>query len=554
MSNNENIEIDNDSNSSSRSSPLDQESSDIEDLDIELNFGKKKDFKKFDRMLDDATDKKIRNETIEMKKEILDKFENNEMRIPEGSECSIQENVESVSRDSNENSEITTYEDIDPEDPLIARVENKENTNSDVEVVGKTKINGIETEIVIDRNNDTNEEFDEEELQQRVQKSVENKIKKIKNEAAAVIHDEEFDISEISPGTAKYNDYFQLLNIPLFIPQSCIDIEKRTTIKDIERKYISMDSFVQEIAKFPNYSWKRYPDETLLYNLTDVFVICKRMNSLFKHEFGSTSGTGFRFDTLTENTYSFLKKYSDLDDLIFEHQIIVMILGKLEVLLNTNTNIYLKSDKITVSDDIFQIFKHEINDMFVIQTNDKLHHISKSWNTFVDSLFNLRERKNYCFDIKKQGYENLNRFLENSYCYNCFDPKIGPRANYQMEELIGNTLKMYSNSIVQSFFFMIKTIYIMVRLISIYIQKFYKDQDKERTIKDIKNIAAFAVILYEHKYRLWKVAVRSTTKMKGGKEVSGETQIFIDNYVICGGQYYLLKFIEKAIPILAFSL
>ena len=414
-------------------------------------------------------------------------------------------------------------------------------------VIKDTVVNDQHIKIV--QSGSETKKMSEEEAKKRAEKATDNIIKKAKN-AANEEKDKRIDISEFAQDTDKYAFYYRLLNLPLYIPNECVEAESRASEADIDRKYITLDSFVQEILGFEHYKWQDLPPEKMCHDLSSTFLITKRMNKIFGFQFGNTESTNFRVEPLSENCIKFLHKYAALDDLTIEHMFIVTMLGKLEILLNTNVNVWLKSDIITVTDDVLKAFQPDIQDMIGIQVPDQMHHISKSWNTFVSALFNLKSRRNVCFNIKTQGYENLNHFLKNSYCYNMSPPIV----NYQMEELIGNTLKMYSNSVIQSFFYAIRTLYIMIRLVSIYIQDEHRASTVEDIAQDLSDIASFSVILYEQKYMQLKSIARSPSKIAGGKELSGEAQLFIDNYIICGGQYFLLKAIEKALPSICYRL
>lgn len=459
-----------------------------------------------------------------------------------------------MAKDADIEISIFDEDEIDKTDSMLE--ERLDDAKDEHEHLANTEINGIPTELVVSKNK--TKKMSDAEINERVEKAANNQIKKVKNEAAKLIKEQseafKQTIDEIRPGTELNARYEQLLNIPLYIPDECVKIERTTSEKDIERKYITMDSFVQVISMFDEYTWKANPMdiERMLHTLPDTFIICKRMESIFGYEFAKTEGTAFRLPDMTEKCLEFIGKYSELDDLRFEHSFIVLMLGKLEVLLNTNMNIWLKADMITVTNDVTKVFWPDVEAMNVIQSKSALHHMNRSWNTFVSALFNLNERKNMCFNIKTQGYEVLNECLKNSYCYN----HPNPVANYQMEELIGNTLKMYSNTVVQSFYFCIRSLYIMIRLLSIYIQSeaIKKRKTQEEIAEDLSVIASFATVLYENKYWLWKEAERGVTKVVGGGELTPQAQVFIDNYSILGGQFFLLKAIEKALPTIAFKL
>lgn len=442
-------------------------------------------------------------------------------------------------------SSITIFSDVEESDHM-----NVDNDNDEHETLGYTTVHGIETEITVSK---TKTEVDEAEMHKRAEKAVCNQVKKMKNEAATIADDFVFDLDEYSKDSQNYTNAKLLLNAPLFIPNECVENEERQSLKDLEKKYISLDSFVDVITHIEGYSWKNMPNEKMLHTFAENFVVCKRMKHIFKYDFADVNGTDFRLASITDKLFTFLGKYAELDDLRFEHMLVVCLLGKIEIILNTERNIWLKADLITVDDAILKVFKPEILEMKNLQTEAPNHHMAKSWNALIESLFNLKGRKNLCFDIKQRGYRVLNEVLKSAYCYHRNDGQPAV-VNYVMEELVGNTLKMYNNSVVQSLFFAIRTIYILARLISIYVQTADVPADAKSIANDLKVIAAFAIMTYEVKYQLWKESPRVPTKLVGGEELGAQAQLFVNNYVITGGQYFFLKAVERAIPTIAYDL
>lgn len=487
------------------------------------------DLEQLDAVIDNVERAELEKEITEFKKELKEPIaKSNEVEEAQSSDSSI-----------------TIFDDIEESDHM-----NVGNENDERETLGYTTVQGVETEIAVSK---TKTEVNEDEMHERAEKAVQNQVKKMKNEAASIADDFVFDLNEYSKDSQKLADAKLLLNAPLFIPNECVENEEKQSLKNLEKKYISLDSFVDVITHIEGYSWKNMPNEKMLHTFAESFIVCKRMKHIFKYDFADVNGTNFRLANITDKLFAFLGRHAELDDIRFEHMLIVCLLGKIEVILNTERNIWLKADLITVDDAILKVFKPEIMEMKNIQTEAPNHHIAKSWNTFIESLFNLKGRKNLCFDIKQRGYRILNEVLSTAYCYHKSDyqPAI---VNYVMEELVGNTLKMYNNSVVQSLFFAIRTIYILARLISIYVQTVDLPTDVNRIANDLKVIAAYAIMTYEVKYQLWKETPRVPTKLVGGEELGPQAQIFVNNYVITGGQYFLLKAVEKAIPTIAYDL
>lgn len=355
------------------------------------------------------------------------------------------------------------------------------------------------------------------------------------------------DLDEIPINSDKHKRAVQLLKSPLMIPQTCVEIEERVPITDIEHKYATMDSLIEAITDFEGYSWKNPVNESLLHTPIEVLACLKRMDSIYDFHFSQHMGA-FSIGEKLELVFELLKRESSLPDIVFEHSLINSILGKIEVLLNTERNIWLKSSTITVDASHLTMFGDELKQMKSIQSKADGHHVEHSWSTFIDNLFG-KVNKEICFDITQRGYRTLNDALKYAYCY----VNAQHTVSYIMEELLGNTLKMYGIPVVQPMFFAIRTVYILARLVSIYIQK-YKAEDVQTIADDLKTIAMFAISTYENKYQQWRTTAKPTTLLTNGDQLSIQSQYFVNNYILCGGQYFLLKAIEKALPVIAYDL
>lgn len=538
------------------------------DSNPRLIISTKEQLEALDDQIDDLQANKTKQEADEIRKEF-----NKPFKLPNSSNYSklSSDSVNNSSNSSNhdnsnihdnhdnhnnqesdtETSSISVFDSVSEEDSIL---ETAKDSIKGSDVIAHTTVNGIPTEVAISKSRSN--QMSDEEIQSRVLHAAENRVKKMKNEAANM-KEFSFPLSSMPKNSEQYIESMQLLLTPLFVPDACIKAESHYSSDDLEHKYITIDSFVKSITHIDGYSWKNMPNETMLHSFAETFLITKKMNKLFKFKFADTSDTNFRVADVTDGLFRFLELHlNDEDASIFEHRFVVCILGKMEILLNTERNIWLKSDMISVDDNVLTVFKPELDMMRRLQSED-VGCLGKSWKTFVSALFNLEGRKNMCFDIKLRTYDVLNKVLAVGYCYDHIGKDKKVEVSYVIEELIGNTLKMYSNAVVQSFFFAIRTLYIMARLISLYlheIKKGEKNKDAEEIATNLKVIAGFALLTYEIKYQMWKETIKTPFKISGGEELSVQAQVFVNNFVICGGQYFLLKAIEKALPALAYDI
>ena len=122
-----------------------------------------------------------------------------------------------------------------------------------------------------------------------------------------------------------------------------------------------------------------------------------------------------------------------------------------------------------------------------------------------------------------------------------------------VENLLGNILKCYLPSIALNYFYAIKSIYIIARLTSLYIQLgLFKGKSTEEVMNDLFVIGASGAIVYENKSFIFKQATRSLPGYD--KPLSNETKLYILNHLMTGGQFYILKMMEESLPVIASDL
>lgn len=506
------------------------------------------DINDLDNILNEVEEEDLVEENQKLTEELNKSEEVYDFMIESNSESKNSEN-NSNEKNNSESSDISEYDDVKELEPIL---ENKIDENKNTEKhIGETTINGIKAEIVV--SDSKTEKLSDEEVQK---KQIENKdrfIKQAKNKAAKLLKDNDFykfDIEELLPGKETYMKNMSLLFGNTIIPDENVQIE-------LEKKLpINTESFVRCISGFPNYKVFDVPHEPVLHSLPEMILIIKKCNKLFDYEFTDTKDTNFKMDGLDDKISKFISKYKDLSSTIYDHRLIISLLGKLEILLSTSVERNLKTNAITVTPQFYRACGPYLKQMKCIQSETGI--LAKSWKLLYESLFGINpQSKNLIFNFDSTKYQDFNEILKTVYLYN--KKEIDYEQFGQMEVLFANTLKCYSPHMILCYFFLLRSIYFAMRLFAIYVlNEKFKDKNQESIAKDLSNIIGLAVIIYEQKYYVWKSSARIPVSIREGTDSvtdsTPQTQQLLDNFIVCGGQYYILKAFESAFPAISYQL
>lgn len=367
-------------------------------------------------------------------------------------------------------------------------------------------------------------------------------IKNIKSKASELSKKGlEFDES-VYDDPDETNKFLRMIVGCMVVPPNSIQAEAQTLHMDeTERWKISTDEFIQKVSFYPDFKCFQAPPENLLHSPDEILVICHDLNELFQFNFLDMHSTDFQFNEIPSRILKFTNKYADLKTTAFEENFLKAIYSKIEILLNTNVEAAFRSNSIKVTNDFWTAFGGYLKEMEQIQGRQEK--LRASWNEFIVALFSMRV-KNQIY--RHASYSNLNEMLNT--CYQ-------PDGFLLIEQLVGNSLKCYFPTIIRSYFFMIRSVYMMARMVAIYsFLKLHKDKPKEQVRKDIYEIGAICTIAYETKYHMWKSEERAPIHGLKNEEISPQVQEYARNHVINGGQYFLLKSIETSLPVIADSL
>ena len=396
------------------------------------------------------------------------------------------------------------------------------------------EMDGKKVEISVGKGEDMTAEKLEEKRVQAI-KNIKSKASELSKKGL------DFDAS-VYDDSEEINKFLRMIVGCMVVPPNSIKAESQTLhLDDVERWKIPTDEFVQKISFYPDFKCFQAPPENLLHSPDEILVICHDLNELFQFNFLDMHSTDFQFNEIPSRILKFTNKYADLKTTAFEENFLKAIYSKIEILLNTNVEAAFRSNSIKVTNDFWTAFGGYLKEMEQIQ--GRKEKLRASWNEFVVALFSMRV-KNQIY--RHASYSNLNEMLNT--CYQ-------PDGFLLIEQLVGNSLKCYFPTIIRSYFFMIRSVYMMARMVAIYsFLKLNKDKPKEQVRKDIYEIGAICTIAYETKYQMWKSEERAPIHGLKNEEISPQVQEYARNHVINGGQYFLLKSIETALPVIADSL
>ena len=450
---------------------------------------------------------------------------------------------------SNDNVNVNDNNDNSNSNNIVIDNNNNNNINNDViEILNKINNNTKVSSVMNVNSNSHNSEstsfktsssgsieVTKEKIKEPTEKEIIENITKSKNKLINDINAQVENIEQSGnykkiktdkylPDADLYNVYYQYIIGKLFVPLNC-------GLKLDTNEYINNTTVFK-------YNAFDTPNMSMQHTIPEKVIYIKKLNQIFNHEFINNKSGDFHFNDLDKQIVKFLYKYKDYGTTKIEYGIIKSLMGKLIISLNTSCELALRDNtKSTLNTEFKQAVIRDIECMKYIQSTDGKTYAS--WKTFLNSLFSLDSDK---LIYVHNNYKSLNNKLKTAY-----------DSDFLTENLLANMLKCYLPSIAINYFYVIKSIYLIVRLLSIYIQekKYIKDDFKEfdDIVNDIYTIGTIGTILYENKVFILKQIPRSLPRYD--KQISEQTQMYILNHLLTGGQYYILKMLEESLPVVA---
>lgn len=282
------------------------------------------------------------------------------------------------------------------------------------------------------------------------------------------------------------------------------------------------------------------PDVNFTHNMVDMYVYINRLNEIFDYKFLNFDDKNNLpvFSDIDLHIFSFLRDNRSIMTTKLEYMIIQSFLGKFVLSLCTTTDRSFKSNTKIVIDNAFN--KGVFNDILqlnAMQDNQK-GKTFLSWKYFQEMLFGITD-ENLLY--KFVDYDKLNNNLYAAY-----------GKDYQIECLLANILKTIVPGIALNYFYAIKSVYILGRLLGVYLgKKLYLNKSVEEIMSDLKIIANTSTISYEYKAFMLKQTTRSIPGIETEEEFQKQSQAYFLSHALIGPQYYIIKYIETAFPVLA---
>lgn len=301
---------------------------------------------------------------------------------------------------------------------------------------------------------------------------------------------------------------------------------------------IDTSAFVAAAAMAKGYDVLNASADTgLLHQLPEQLVICQRAEDIFGRQFININSPNFSFSEIIVNICKMIEDNGDIPSKFGELSMVRSFMTKIIIFLNTNFESSLRVDGgNNVGADVYALLKDDIK-QFVIA--DKVMNVS--WMSFVNGLLS-KENKACVYRFK--SYEELNRHMSESL-----------KEGGVLEHLLGTMLKSFIPSIIIDHFYAIRTIYIIARLLTIYQhEKIFSGKSVEEIAKELKTIAALGLMTYENIFNSTRMMTRTVPRIHGKKEMTPEFSNYIMCHMIVGGQFFLLRAIERALPVLAIEL
>lgn len=298
----------------------------------------------------------------------------------------------------------------------------------------------------------------------------------------------------------------------------------------------------QIMHKWTNFKYNPYGELRTNYikQIGERVVIIEELSKIFNNNFMTyISNKNYRFDALNFEICKYIGKINEKDKetTAFEYFFIRSMLSKLLICMLSNVDKCFSADRVQINMNFKRAVQNYLNEFgHILKTNNKT---TRSWEVFEYNLF-LAENDSHIFIFNSA--EDLKDKIKE--CIN--DDKEEP--HFELEQLIANTIKTFIPTVAYSYFMVIKNIYLMGRLLSIYAnKKLFQGKSKEELINDLYIIASSLTIDYEVSY-LANLNTRCTPVCRNGREMSKQTEMYYVNHLIAGPQYFILKQIELSLP------
>ena len=327
-------------------------------------------------------------------------------------------------------------------------------------------------------------------------------------------------------GVEKRIDYEYYVNNTAFFKQF-MDYTINNTISTMDLK-----KYINRLTNF-NYDPFEGIRANMLFSVQDRLLYIHELGKVFDNDFLGKIDIQFKMHNIDGKLAKFIKREAvPFND--FEHRLIKTLMGKLILAIYSNIERAFIQETHCLSPDYLKNIKDIDRTMRDVCYSDK--YVMKSWNAFMNKLTDTKTL------YKFRDYNDLTEKLKL-----CYDNK------FPIEIFMADCLKSLIPSIGLNYVNAIKSIYLMGRLISIYVQKYMNKRTETTDTKiirltDIIVICRAVMVDYESNYFATSMIPRSMPKTE--ENMSEEMKLYYISHTLTGPQYFLLKQLEYTLPCL----
>ena len=275
----------------------------------------------------------------------------------------------------------------------------------------------------------------------------------------------------------------------------------------------------------------------LLFSVQDRLLYVHELGKIFDNDFLGEIDIQFKLHDMDIKMSKFIGNHEvPFND--FEHKLIKNMMGKLLLSMYSNVERSFVQETHCLSSDYVKNLKHVDKVMRNMCRSDK--YVMKSWSTLMNKLLDTKTM------FKFSDYAALSEKLKM-----CYDNK------FPIEILMADCVKSLIPSIGFNYVNAIKDIYLIGRLVSIYINKFMqkriegKEDANKIKLTDLIVICRAMMVEYESNYFATAMIPRSMPKTE--ENTSEEFKLYYISHALTGPQYFLLKQLEYTIPSLNYQ-
>ena len=329
-------------------------------------------------------------------------------------------------------------------------------------------------------------------------------------------------------GVERRIDYeYYANNAPFF--RQFMDYSINNTIASMDLK-----KYVNKLTNF-NYDPFEGIRSNLLFSVQDRLLYIHELGKIFDTDFLGKIDIQFKLHDIDAKLSKFIRKEGvPFND--FEHRLIKNMMGKLILAIYSNVERAFVQDNHCLSPDYLKNIRGIDKTMSDLCYSDK--YVMKSWNAFMTKLTDQKTM------FKFKDYSDISEKLKL-----CYDNR------FPMEILMADCVKSLIPSIGLNYLNAIKDVYIMGRLISIYIRKYMEkravgENGEKIRLTDMIVICRAVMVDYESNYFATSMIPRSMPKTE--ENMSEEFKLYYISHTLTGPQYFLLKQLEHTLPSLEY--